>query len=165
MKYAVVYQSMTGNTRRIAEIIYNELDTPDKVLIDIDKDNDIPIAETYFVGFGVRNENCSMGLIDAFDQMQGENIALFATCGLLPADQYRVHIENQVGIWLPDDMCYFGMFMCQGNTSYEGQEKLFAKYQGREAQIQQMLEEGEYHPNNDDEESVRDFVRSIVRSL
>ena len=36
MKYAVVYQSKSGNTRAIAEQIYDTLETEEKEMIDID---------------------------------------------------------------------------------------------------------------------------------
>ena len=36
MKYAVIYQSKSGNTRLIAEKIYGALNTEDKTIVDID---------------------------------------------------------------------------------------------------------------------------------
>ena len=47
MKYAVIYQSKSGNTRLIAEKIYGALNTEDKTIVDIDTEQDIPAADVY----------------------------------------------------------------------------------------------------------------------
>lgn len=68
MKTVVVYQSKSGNTRLMAEEIYEYLGDMDKDIIDIDTDNDIPEADLYFVGFGVHNNNCSMDIVDLLNE-------------------------------------------------------------------------------------------------
>ena len=89
MKYVVMYQSKSGNTEKIAEEIYQNLPEWDTDIYDIDKGGEIPLAEVYFIGFGVQRGTCSMEIINLFEKIKGGKIALFATCGSCPTDHYK----------------------------------------------------------------------------
>ena len=57
MKYAVIYQSKSGNTRLIAEKIYGALNTEDKTIVDID-------TEDYASSMVIGHDTCGGCLSD-----------------------------------------------------------------------------------------------------
>ena len=89
MKYAVLYQSNTGNTKKIAEAIFDEINTEEKVLVDIYDMSHLPKADVYFVGFAVCNQSCSLSVMETLDSIEDSKVALFATCGFYPVEKYK----------------------------------------------------------------------------
>ena len=127
MKYAVIYQSKSGNTRLIAEKIYGALNTEDKTIVDIDTEQDIPAADVYLIGFGIHGYSCSMDISDVFEQITGGKYAVFVTCGYVPTEQYKEKLEkNLVGASIHQeifgsDHLVPGRGRVSGNVSLSGE--------------------------------------------
>ena len=96
LDYLVLYQSETGNTKKIAATIFSRLPGNSKDLIDITTDKPIPEAEVYFIGFCVHRGTCSMAVSDFINDLSGKQIALFGTCGMGNAPEYYKAIENSL---------------------------------------------------------------------
>ena len=110
LDYLVLYQSETGNTKKIAATIFAHLPGNSKDLIDLDAGKDIPEAQTYFIGFCVHRGSCSMAVSDILSSLSGKNIALFATCGMGNSPDYYQAIEKNASAWIEDDNQYLGAF-------------------------------------------------------
>ncbi len=82
LDYLVLYQSGSGNTKKIAASIFSRLPGNSKDLIDIDTDKTIPEANVYFIGFCVHRGSCSLEVSDFLNDLSGKQIALFGTCGM-----------------------------------------------------------------------------------
>ncbi len=115
-KFLIIYASTTGNTKMIAEEIYNSIKVPDyeKELVDIRNWNGTHEGETYFIGFWVNRGTCSLEIIDLLSSLHGKNIALFGTCGTGDKCGYFSAIEKSVTAWVADDNNYLGSYFCQG---------------------------------------------------
>lgn len=163
MRYAVIYESKSGNTRMLADEIYDVLDTEDKEIIDFSVNTDVPAADVYFVGFGIHNGLCSANMLDCFEQIAGGKLALFATCGFFPTDSYKAKLEKHLEVWMPDEAEYLGMFLCQGSVDPESRDKMIEKMPDKERELEQMFEEGSCHPDAEDLESVSDFALKIQK--
>ena len=88
LDYLVLYQSESGNTKKIAASIFSRLPGNSKDLIDIDTDKTIPEANVYFIGFCVHRGSCSMEVSDFLSDLSGKQIALFGTCGMGDSPEY-----------------------------------------------------------------------------
>ena len=75
LDYLVLYQSESGNTKKIAASIFSRLPGNSKDLIDIDTDKTIPEANVYFIGFCVHRGSCSMEVSDFLSDLSGKQIA------------------------------------------------------------------------------------------
>lgn len=95
LDYLVLYQSDSGNTKKIAAAIFARLPGTSKDLIDINTDKTIPEANIYFVGFCVHRGTCSMAVSDLLSSLGGKQIALFATCGMGNSPEYYKTIEKK----------------------------------------------------------------------
>ncbi len=114
LDYLVLYQSESGNTKKIAATIFAHLPGTSKDLIDIHTDKHIPEAKIYFIGFCVHRGTCSMEISDFLSGLSQKQIALFATCGMGNSPDYYHTIEKNVSAWIENDNRYLGAFLCQG---------------------------------------------------
>lgn len=165
MKYAVVYQSKSGNTRKIAREIYEAIDAEEKAICDIDSEDEIPEADFYFVGFGIRNGICGMDILDALEELPESKLAFFATCGFLATEQYRESLEKSLDVWLPENAEYLGMFLCQGNVEQENRRKIIEKMPNQAEKIQKMFEMGTTHPDEDDFSKAYEFTKEMQHKV
>jgi flavodoxin len=161
MRYVVAYYSESGNTEELAERIYQAIDAQDKEIVDLSATSQIPYADIYFVGFPIHQNNCSMKVINAFEQMEGSKIALFATCGLSPTEHYKEKLSEALEIWLPDDAECLGMYLCQGKTTELEKNKFYRDNPEYQDRLEAMFEEGDTHPNRDDLDAAEQFVERI----
>lgn len=161
MKYAVIYQSKSGNTRLLAKEIYNSIDAEEKELCDIDEGGDIPEADMYFVGFGIHNNSCSMDIADCMENIGTAKLALFVTCGYTPTDKYKEKLEKNLEVWLPEEAEYLGMFLCQGNVEADRRKIMIAQVPHAEEQIRQMFLQGGSHPDEDDLTFASNFAKRM----
>jgi flavodoxin len=162
MEYAVIYYSESGNTEMLAKQIYASIESSDKILIDLNKTQEIPSADLYFVGFPIHQNNCSLKIVDALEQIEKGKLALFATCGLTPTAAYRQKLEDALNLWLSDGIDYLGMFLCQGRTVEEQKENYYYTNPKYREKIEEMFREGDSHPNRDDIEDVIQYVKKII---
>ena len=120
LDYLVLYQSESGNTKKIAASIFSRLPGNSKDLIDIDTDKTIPEANVYFIGFCVHRGSCSMEVSDFLSDLSGKQIALFGTCGMGDSPEYYKDIAGRVSAWIEADNDYLGYFICQGKMPQKG---------------------------------------------
>lgn len=122
LDYLVLYQSESGNTKKIAASIFSRLPGNSKDLIDIDTDKTIPEANVYFIGFCVHRGSCSMEVSDFLSDLSGKQIALFGTCGMGDSPEYYKDIAGRVSAWIEADNDYLGYFICQGKMPQKVRE-------------------------------------------
>lgn len=161
MKYAVLYESGSGNTETIAGEIFDAIKAApeNKLFIDLREAGGIPQADVYYVGFPVNSFNCSFRIMEVLDQLQGKTIALFATCGLKPTEKYKEKIESAMKAWIDDNTEYLGFFMCQGKVTPEQQQKMLQAQPDVAEALEQMFREGAQHPDAEDRKAAADFVK------
>jgi flavodoxin len=162
MKYAVIYYSETGNTKIVAEKIYETINSRDKIMVNLKEDTNIPKADLYFVGFPIRQKNCPMQIVDALEQIESGKIVLFATCAMNPTEKYKGKLEKALAIWMPDDVEYLGMFLCQGRTTKAQKEVFYNASPEYKDKMREMFDEGDYHPNSVDLDNAEKFVKTIL---
>ena len=81
LDYLVVYESETGNTKKIATEIFASLPGMSKDLINLHERTDFPEAKIYFVGFCVHRGTCSLEIGNFLSGLSYKSVALFGTCG------------------------------------------------------------------------------------
>lgn len=165
MTYAVIYHSQTGNTKQIAEEIYRNISSEDKCICDMRQIQAVPDADVYFIGFSIRNGTCGIETMNYLDRVKGGKIALFATCGFYPAEQYREQLEHNLMVWIPDNAEYLGIFLCQGKVPDEQWQKIKQMMPEASEQLEEMLQSGSSHPNTVDFAEAAQFTNRIQQSI
>ena len=162
MKYAVVYLSDTGNTKKIAEEIFLALPEGSKTIADLSKD-DFPYADFYFIGFPVKYNYCSALITDILECMNDKELAFFSTCGLSPTDNYKKMIFKNIKPWINESCTVRGYFLCQGKSAESYKESLKDNDAVVKAAFESMVSEGDTHPDDRDFDSAFSFAESITR--
>ena len=169
LDYLVLYQSETGNTKKIAATIFSRLPGNSKDLIDITTDKPIPEAEVYFIGFCVHRGTCSMAVSDFINDLSGKQIALFGTCGMGNAPEYYKAIENSVSAWIETDNDYLGSYICQGKMPQKVRQKYESMKNNQNAGQMDMyihnFDEAITHPDSLDVEHAKVFVEKVLKKL
>ena len=157
LDYMVLYQSETGNTKKLATSIFAALPGMAKDLRSIDELSSLPEASTYFIGFCVHRGTCSLEIGNLLSTISGRNVALFGTCGAGNTDNYYKNIENSARIWLEDDNAYRQKYesMLNGDEEHDRHLKL------------QLLnfDEAMIHPTKEDLEHATTFAKNCLSRL
>ncbi|MCR5671194.1 MAG: flavodoxin family protein [Butyrivibrio sp.] len=171
LKNLVVYSSETGNTKLLAEEIYNSISAKkgSKKLVDVRSWNGTLDAENYFIGFWINRGSCSLEMIDLISSLHGKNVAFFGTCGLGNTRGYYRSLEQNARVWLPDDNFFLGSFFCQGKMPYAVREK-YESYRGKcdDHKIDLMLDlfdAAMSHPDGNDLLMAHLFAENSLRNI
>lgn len=113
MRYAVVFSSKTGNTRRLAEEIRNHLGeascryfgVPDEAALD---------ADVVFAGFWTDRGDCEGALAAYLESLTTQRLFLFGTAGFGGDPTYFAKILANVQKHVPATVSVIGSYMCQG---------------------------------------------------
>ena len=165
MKFSVIYDSETGNTKKVALEIYDTIGYRDKEIVNLSENVAIPDADVYFVGFPIHQRNCGLKIIDCLEQIETGKVVLFATCGMSPTETYREKLEDKFSIWISDGAEYLGLFLCQGETSIHQQKRFLETHPNISVELSEMLVNGIGRPKEDDLEQVIRFTEQILRKI
>lgn len=169
LDYLVLYDSESGNTKKIAAAIFSALPGTSKDLIDINTDKTIPEASVYFIGFCVHMGTCPMEVSDFINALGGKDIALFGTCGMGNSPDYYKTIEHSVNAWIEGDNRYLGSFICQGKMPLKIRQKYETmKNDENSAQMDMFIrnfDEAMTHPDQTDVRQAQDFAAHCLKEL
>lgn len=155
----VTYLSRSGNTRSVAQAIYEALNEP-KEIRPLDAASGLDAYDLIFIGFPVQMHSIPYAAEAFLKKIRaGQRIALFSTHGSLPghalsreALEYAVVLTAQAKV--------LGTFACRGRLSVQALEAL-----GRSPEHQEwadMAPSAATHPDAVDLEEARAFARRIA---
>ncbi len=159
MKTLVTYFSHTGNTKKIAESIY-EILQGDKEIKKIDEGLDLDEYSLVFVGFPVHSHSVPIKA-EAFlkNIPPGKKIALFSTHGSLTGS----HLSREAleyAVVLASKAKVLGSFSCRGKVSPEALEILIKSPE--HVAWAEMAESARNHPDQNDLEDAHAFAHWIL---
>lgn len=175
MKATILYSSLTGNTKRVAEAVQAELEvnafsvTP--VHLEANKPVDMeawPKEALYAVGYWVDKGTANQGIINCADAFEGKDVFLFGTLGASPDSEHAKKCIERVEALFEKSRVH-GHFLCRGKID----PKLTARLRQlpddhshrmtpeREARHREAAK----HPNEADFEAARVAVKSAVKDL
>lgn len=157
MKTAVVYSSITGNTKKLAELIAHKCNAEycgepcDKALE----------AETVYVGFWTTRNSCGADIKAFIEKLDHKKVFIFGTAGYNNTKEYFEEILESVKTIVPNSNSIIGSYMCQGKVADTMKEKIKdAKPEMYEA-IKEKLAEGEEHPDEKDMENLEERLKKL----
>lgn len=157
-KNLVAYFSRTGNTKAVAEAIYEALEGP-KEILPVDQVIDPSGYKIIFVGFPVQSHSVPYAVETFLKSLpSGQSIALFSTHGALPGDRLSREAVEHAAI-LAGKAKIIGTFTCRGKVSLSALEVL-SKSPEHEAWAE-MAVSASTHPDDSDLEDARSFARWI----
>lgn len=158
-KILVTYFSLTGNTKKISEAIYEVL-PEEKVLLPVEDVQDFDQYRLIFLGFPVHSHSVPIK-VEAFLKRipQGKKLALFSTHGSLTGSRLsREALEYAVVLAAKTNI--LGTFSCRGKVSSQALEVLMKSPEHK--MWTEMAASAYAHPDQEDIKEAKVFARWIM---
>jgi len=160
-KTLVTFYSRTGNTKKVAEAIYDTLDG-DKTLKPIEEIQSIETTNLVFIGFPVQSHSVPYKVEEFLKKVPpNKKLALFCTHGSLTGGRLSREAIEHATI-LAAKARILGTFSCRGKVSLEA---LTALSKSPEHTVwTEMAASASTHPDESDLEDARSFAR-VIKTL
>ena len=164
MEVAIVYDSITGNTKALADVICEECKNA-KVYKEYN--DDILKADLIFVGSWTDKGSPSDKIKLVYQNIHNKKIFVFGTCGFGGDEKYYKLLFENVCKYINDDNDILGYYFCPGKLSSNIKEKYEKLLQQNpsDQRIKKMIENFNNvldRPNGDDLNKLRGKVRNVI---
>lgn len=102
IKFCVLFESATGNTRLVAEKIHAALHGGQARLLAITPDIAPPEEDILFIGFWANKGTCPPATSELLGRLSGKKVALFGTAGFGGSPEYFEGIAERARAGLPE---------------------------------------------------------------
>lgn len=119
MKILVTYSSKTGNTKKLAEGIYNEIKSEEKVIKEIKEANEADFLEEFdiiLVGYWVDKGGPNEEAKEFLQRLEGKRVGIFATLGFWPDSEHAWNSLVSGEQLVKDKNKVIGKYICQGKV-------------------------------------------------
>ena len=111
--YSIVFSSLTGNTKMLADAIHEALPKEDCEYFGVGKAEELR-SEVIYVGFWTDKGTADAAILEFLEQLHGKKVFLFGTAGFGGSEGYFNKILKTVQKSLDRSNTLIGSFMCQG---------------------------------------------------
>lgn len=163
MDLAIIYDSLTGNTKFLAEEIKKQI--PRCFIEKVSNTTNIN-ADIYFIGTPIIKGMCTEKIEKYFQTLENKKIFLFATAGYGGDLTYFNVIKNRIEKIIPKSNEIIGTFFCQGKM----QESVKKRYldlikehpDDKDLKVNlENFEEAKIHPNDNDIKNLMLEIKKI----
>lgn len=168
MKILVMYSSLTGNTKKIAESIHKVLPS-DAELVQIKPDIDVEGYDLLFVGFWVDKSTADKTTAQVLSRLKDKKVALFATLGAYPNSPYSEKCLTNAAALLPEGNEVVATFNCQGRVDPRIAERFKSLPPDHpHAMTPERIERhriASTHPDEADFQAAEEFAQKVLGGL
>lgn len=158
-KILIAYFSLTGNTKKIAEIIHDTVEG-DKTIKPVGDVQEVDDYSLLFIGFPVHSHSVPFKIESLLKRIPtGKKIALFSTHGSITGSHLSQEALEHAAV-TASKAKVLGTYSCRGRVSSEALEVL-SKSPEHKLWVE-MAASAQNHPDEADQEDARDFARRIV---
>ena len=112
-RYSIIFSSLTGNTRQLADVIYETLPKENCDYFGI-KETGQPLSEMLYIGFWTDKGNADQSTLELLSSLRNKKIFLFGTAGFGGSDTYFQKVLEHVRQSIDESNTIVGEYMCQG---------------------------------------------------
>ena len=136
-RYSIIFNSKTGNTRKLADAIHKALPQENCDLFGT-VEGDIPASETLYIGFWTDKGSADKATAELLAKLKNRKIFLFGTAGFGGSKEYFTSILDNVKKLIDESNTVVGEYMCQGRMPDSVRERYI-----------KMKEQPDHMPNLD----------------
>lgn len=160
--YAIIFSSLTGNTKKLADAIHEVL-PKDECEYFGTTEAQVPQSELLYIGFWTDKGNADKNTLDLLPKLKHRRIFLFGTAGFGGSDIYFQKILGQVKQSIDSSNAVIGEYMCQGKMPQSVRERYIKMKEGPEhpANLDALIENFDCalsHPDMDDLERLKMII-------
>ena len=154
--YSIVYNSLTGNTKLLADTI--------REVLPCDNDNN----DIVFVGFWTDKGNADSKTIEYLKLLRNKKVFLFGTCGFGGSQAYFDRILTNVKRNIDSSNEVIGEYMCQGKMPNSVRERYLKMKESDNCppNIDALIDNFDMalsHPDEEDLEKLKQMVLIITQ--
>lgn len=169
MKYAVIYDSKTGNTKKLSEKIFQCLDHHDVIYFG-NVEGYTQDADVYFIGFWTDKGSCSEELQKFLIGLHGKKIILFGTAGFGGSKEYYDAILDCIKACIDVDNEIVDTFMCQGKMPIvvrKRYEAILEEHPEDQKAIRFLdnFDNASSHPDEQDYHRLQTFMQTVLANF
>lgn len=167
MKIAIVYKSVTGNTKLLAEEINKIL--KDNVIYIGEPKDDIE-ADLYFVGSWTFKGDCVKEISEFLQKLNNKKIAYFGTCGFGGSINYYEALFKRAKSNINETNEVLSYFICQGKMPISVRERYvnLIKEHPEDKKLKVSIknfDEALNHPSKSDLDDLRNWVKKVIEKI
>ena len=161
MKVCVLYDSVTGNTRMLAEVI-------EKKYAALLTENPAE-ADVVFLGSWTDKGSFSEKMKEQAEKIRGKKVFIFGTCGFGGSPEYYERLFERAAALLDESNTVIGHYYCQGRMPMAVKDRYVSMLREHpedkklEASIQNF-EEALTHPDSEDLEKLSEALDELKLS-
>ncbi|MEG0264403.1 MAG: flavodoxin family protein [Erysipelotrichaceae bacterium] len=157
MKYAILYSSKTGNTKKVAEAIKLALKNHECIACDDKFSIECLNADIIFLGSWTDKGTCSDEMKQFYAKLSNQKIALFGTAGFGGNKEYYENLAKRSIQLLPETCHVLGSFYCQGKMPDVVKNRYVAMLREHpdDTNLQVSIENFEQAKNHPDQEDIK----------
>ena len=161
-RYAILFSSVTGNTKELADVIRETL--PEETCDFFGGvENQNPTADMLYIGFWTDKGNADQAAIQLLQKLKNKRVFLFGTAGFGGSEAYFSQILERVRQSLDASNTVVGEYMCQGRMPQTVRERYvkMREQPNRMADLDLRIENFDRalsHPNAEDLENLKKNV-------
>lgn len=121
-RYAILFSSVTGNTKELADVIRETL-PEEKCDFFGGTENQNPTADMLYIGFWTDKGNADQATIRLLKKLKNKKVFLFGTAGFGGSQAYFSQILERVKQSLDASNTVVGEYMCQGRMPQAVRER------------------------------------------
>lgn len=164
MKIAIIYKSLTGNTKLIAETIASAFNN--EVVYCGEPQSNIG-ADLYFVGSWTDKGMCCKEITEFLKTLENKKIAYFGTAGFGGSEEYYRALAERVKSNVSESNEILDSFFCQGKMPMSVRERYVSMMKEHpddkkmEVNIKNF-DEALAHPDQKDLENVKTWAKKFL---
>lgn len=159
MKKSIVYSSITGNTKKLAETISDKLGD---VAYCGSPSDDALASDLIFVGFWTVKFSCDDKVKEFLGKLKNKKVFLFGTAGYNYTDDFLNAILDEVKKSVDPSNEIVGSFMCQGKVSENKQKALKEADEQKFNGMKPNLDKSLSHPDSSDLDNLAKAIESAI---
>ena len=172
MKVLVVYSSLTGNTKTVAEGIYSALEGHEADCVDVKSDPDPAAYDLIAPGFWVDKGHADQAMLSFFEKVKDKKVAFFFTLGAWPDSEHADDVAGDTEKRLTENgNRILGHYRCQGKVDpalLERMKKMLPPdhpHAQMTPERKARLDEAAKHPDETDVLKAKDFMKGILAAF
>lgn len=158
--WLVVYSSQTGNTREIAQAIFQVLPEGSEIY-PVEEAPEPDGYENIAIGFWTKKGTADDKAAEYLQKVKNTNVFIFATMGAYADTDYAQIVLDRSEALLGENCTVLGRFICQGKLSPESLEN--AKKRGWTPEREKRWKDASTHPDEQDLINVQMAVRKVFK--
>ncbi len=112
-RYSIIFNSVTGNTRKLAETIREALPQEDCDQFGA-LEGEVPTSQRLYIGFWTDKGNADQATLELLSKLKNKEIFLFGTAGFGGSEAYFQTVLDHVKPFIDGSNTVVGEYMCQG---------------------------------------------------